>query len=79
MYAYAETLVKELLSRFGVPLELYSTLRRNFQSPVLQEVCNVLGIRKIRIIVLHPQSNSTVARMNLTVIKYYLRKNIYIS
>lgn len=66
----AETLVKELFSRFGVPLELHSDQGRNFESSVFQEVCRILGIRKTRTTALHSQSDGMVERMNRTVIKY---------
>lgn len=63
----AETLVAELVSRFGVPLELHSDQGRNFESLVFQQMCDVMGIKKTRTTALHPQSDGMVERMNRTI------------
>ena len=60
-------LMKELVSRFGVPIELHSDQKRNFESEVFQKMCVVLGIRKTRTTALHPQSDGLVERMNWTI------------
>ena len=62
----AEVLVKEFVSRFGVPGELHSNQSRNFESSVFQEMCRLLGIKKTRTTALHPQSGSMVKRYNRT-------------
>jgi hypothetical protein len=36
----AEALVTNFFCRFGIPRELHSYQGRNFDSPLLQEVCN---------------------------------------
>ena len=66
----AETLLKELVCRFGVPLELHSDQGRNFESAVFQGLCEMLGIRKTRTTAMHPQSDGMVERMNRTIGKY---------
>lgn len=66
----ADVLVKEMFSRFGVPLELHSDQGRNFESSLFQGVCELLGIKKTRTTALHPQSDGMVERMNRTVGKY---------
>ncbi|XP_045482836.1 uncharacterized protein LOC123686668 [Harmonia axyridis] len=66
----AEVLIKEMFSRFGVPLELHSDQGRNFESDLFKNVCELLGIRKTRTTALHPQSDGMVERMNRTVGKY---------
>ena len=43
----AEVLVKEFVSRFGVPRELHSDQGCNFESSVFQEMCRLLGIRRL--------------------------------
>ena len=63
----AEVLVKELVSRFGVPVELHSDQGRNFESRVFQEMCRILGIKKTRTTPLHPQSDGMVERYNRTI------------
>ncbi len=66
----AEVLVRELISRFGVPLELHSDQGRNFESAVFQQLCEALGIRKTRTTALHPQSDGMVERLNRTIGKF---------
>jgi len=54
----AEVFVNQVVSRHGVSLELYADQRReNFESRIFQELVRLLGIRKIRITSLHPQSD----------------------
>ena len=50
----AEIIVKEVVSRFGVPLSLHSDQGRNFESAVFSEMCSLLGIKKTRTTPLHP-------------------------
>ena len=51
----AEILVKEVVSRYVVPLVLHSDQGRNFESNVFAEMCRLLGIQKTRTTALHPQ------------------------
>ena len=44
----AEKLVSEFVYRFGVPRELHSDQRTNFESKVMAEVCKLLDIEKTR-------------------------------
>jgi hypothetical protein len=62
----ADVLVKEVVSRFGVPLVLHSDQGRNFESTVFAEMCRLLGIEKTRTTPLHPQSDGMVERFNRT-------------
>ena len=64
----AEILVREVVSRFGVPLTLHSDQGRNFESTVFSEMCRLLGVRKTRTTPLHPQSDDDgmVERFNRT-------------
>lgn len=66
----ADVLVKNLVSRFGVPLELHSDQGRNFESAVFTRMCDTLGIKKTRTTPLHPQSDGMVERMNRTMGRY---------
>lgn len=63
----AETLVDNVFSRFGVPLELHSDQGRNFESNVFKKICTILGIKKTRTTPLHPQSDGMVERFNKTI------------
>ena len=62
----AEILVREVVSRFGVPLCLHSDQGRNFESTVFSEMCRLLGVKKTRTTPLHPQSDGMVERFNRT-------------
>ena len=62
----AEIVVKEVVSRYGVPLALHSDQGRNFESTVFTEMCRLLGIQKTRTTPLHPQSDGMVECFNRT-------------
>lgn len=62
----AEKVVDEMISRFGVPLQIHSDQGRNFESAVFKEMCTLLGIEKTRTTPLHPQSDGMVERYNRT-------------
>ncbi len=64
--AVVEALVKDVVCRFGVPLELHSDQGRNFESTIFSEMCGLLGIRKTCTTPLHSQSDGMVERMNRT-------------
>lgn len=66
----ADVLVKNLVSRFGVPNELHSDQGRNFESAVFTRMCEILGVKKTRTTPLHPQSDGMVERMNRTMGRY---------
>lgn len=66
----AETLVSEVISRFGIPHEIHSDQGRNFESNVFRETMTILGIGKTRTTPLHPQSNGLVERLNRTILQY---------
>jgi hypothetical protein len=53
----AETLVTNFFCRFGIPWELHSDQGHNFESHLLQEVLQRLGVSKTRTTPLHPQSD----------------------
>ena len=62
----AEVIVKEFVSRFGVPFQLHSDQGRNFEAELFQKMCELLGIKKTRTTALHPQSDGMVERFNRT-------------
>ena len=59
----AEVLIREFISRFGVPLILHFDQGQNFESAV-SEMCKLLGVTKIRTTPLHPQSDGMVECFN---------------
>jgi transposase InsO family protein len=62
----ATVLVREFICRFGTPLELHSDQGRNFESELIKEICEILGINKTRTTPYHPQSDGMVERYNRT-------------
>jgi transposase InsO family protein len=69
----AEALVTNFFCRFGIPRELHSDQGRNFESHLLQEILQGLGVSKTRTTPLHPQSDGMVERYIKT-IEEHLRK-----
>ena len=62
----AEILVSKVYSRFGPPTVLQSDQGRNFESNVMQEICDLMGIQKSRTTAYHPQCDGFVDRQNRT-------------
>jgi hypothetical protein len=69
----AEVLVTNFFCRFGIPRELHSNQGRNFESRLLQEILQRLGVSKTRTTPLHPQSDGMVQRYIKTM-EEHLRK-----
>jgi hypothetical protein len=69
----AKALVTNFLCRFGVPRELHSDQGRNFESRLMQEVLQRLGVSKARTTPLHPQSDGMVERY-IKAVEKHLRK-----
>jgi hypothetical protein len=59
--------------RFGIPREVHSDQGRNFESHLLHEVLQRLGVSKTRTTALHPQSDGMVERY-IKPIEEHLRK-----
>jgi hypothetical protein len=63
----AETLVTYFFCRLGVPREFHSDQGRNFESRLMQEVLQRLGVSKTHTTPLPPQWNCMVERYMKTV------------
>ena len=63
----ANVLASEFVPRHGVPLELHTDQGRNFESTVIRELCQLLGIHKTRTTAFNPKSDGMVERYNLTI------------
>jgi len=72
----ADVLVSNFFCCFGVPMELHSDQGRNFESLLLREVLEWLGVRKTRTTPLHPQWDGMLERYVKT-IEEQLRKVVY--
>ena len=64
----AEVLIREFISRFGVPLSLilHFDQGRNFESAVFSEMCKLLWVAKTRTTPLNTQSDGMVEHFNRT-------------
>jgi hypothetical protein len=69
----AEALVTNFFCPFGIPQELYGDQGRNFESRLLQEVLQRLGVSKTGTTPLHPQSDGVMKRYIKTA-EEHLRK-----
>ena len=63
----APLLVNRVFSRFGPPVVLRSDQGRNFESTLLHEICNFMGITKTRTTSYHPQCDGQTERQNRTI------------
>lgn len=62
----ARTLVNNFIVRFGCPLSILTDRGTCFESSLFQEVCQLLGITKLRTSIMRPQANAVVERFNRT-------------
>ncbi|KAH3851362.1 hypothetical protein DPMN_093842 [Dreissena polymorpha] len=64
----AEALLNNFIFHYGVPTRLLSDQGANFESEVIQELCNLMEISKVRTTIYHPQCNGQSERFNRTLI-----------
>ena len=62
----ARILYNEFFSVFGFPRRLMSDQASEFTGQVILELCDLLGITKIRTLPYHPQTNGTMERVHQT-------------
>ena len=65
----AKLFVEQIICRHGIPEELLSDRGTNFLSSVIQEVCQLLNIKKINTSGYHPQTDGLVEKFNSTLIQ----------
>ena len=65
----ADIIVREVVSRFGVPYIIHSDQGRQYESQLFLEMCKVLHIKKTRTTPYHPQSDGMVERFNKTLVR----------
>jgi len=56
-------------SRFGLPRQLHADQGRNFESKLVQELCNLTGVHKTRTTPFHPRSDGQTERANKTILQ----------
>ncbi len=66
----AEVFVENWISQYGVPLELHTDRRRNFESNLFLEMCKLVRINKTRTATLHAQSDGMMEIFNKTLLQY---------
>ena len=66
----ARSLVDQVFSRHGIPLELHTDQGRNFECSLFKEMSLLLGMKKTRTTPLHPQSDGQVERQHRTILDY---------
>ena len=70
-------LVNEFICRLGVPDTIHTDQGRNFESKLIKELCQMLGIKKTRTTPYHPQSDGMVERFNRTLLNMLSTETIY--
>ena len=65
----ARLFMEQIVCRHGIPEELLSDRGTNFLSSVIQEVCQLLNIKKINTSGYHPQTDGLVEKFNSTLIQ----------
>jgi len=68
----AEIMVKQIISRFGVPLELHTNQGKNFETKMFQELIQLLEIKKTTT-PFHPQSNRQVECQHQMLLDYLVK------
>lgn len=64
----AKLFVDHIICRHGIPEELLSDTGANFLSSLMQEVCQLLGVKKLNTLGYHPQMDGLVEKFNSTLI-----------
>ena len=60
----AKFLYQGYISVFGAPARLLSDRGANFMSSVIEEMCKILGMKKLQTMPYHPQTNGLVERLH---------------
>ena len=64
--AVADIMVKECISRYGIPTKIHSDQGRQFTSKLFKEMCWLLQITKTQTTMYHLESDGMVERFNCT-------------
>ena len=67
-HTIAKKLIDEFFLRFSPPEQIHSDQGRQFESRIIAEVCELLGIDKTRTSPYHPQSDGLIERFNRTLL-----------
>ena len=64
----APLFLEHIVCRHGIPEELLTDRGTNFLSNLIQEICQILGVKKINTSGYHPQTDGLVEKFNATLI-----------
>ena len=64
----ATLFIEHIVCRHGIPEELLSDRGTNFLSSLIQEICQVLSVKKINTSGYHPQTDGLIEKFNATLI-----------
>lgn len=64
----AKVVLRDIVSRYEVPVILHSDKGANFESKVMKELSSLLGIKKVKTTAYHPQCDGLVERLNQTIL-----------
>lgn len=65
----AQLLYQNIFCRFGAPHTLVSDRGSNFMSKLVKELCKIFEVTKVATSSYHPQTNSTVERLNSVILQ----------
>ena len=64
----ARVLFEKFIVHYGFPERLHSDQGRNFESQIIQQLCNLAGVEKSRTTPYHPSGNGMCERFNRTLL-----------
>ena len=64
----AEVLYNDFIVKYGIPSRLHSDQGANFESGIIKELCEILGMDKSRTTIYHAAGNGMTERFNRTLI-----------
>jgi hypothetical protein len=67
-HVVADALIEHVFSHQGIPSQLHSDQGANFESALIQRLCDRLGIHKTRTTAYHPQGNGQTEKANRTIL-----------
>jgi len=65
----AEVFYDQFICRYGIPTKLHTDQGANFESHLIRELCNIMGMRKSHTTPYHPQGNAGPERFNRTLLE----------